>query len=145
MIPRRSQDSGVTQSLQHVLVLPQGLLGTCPRHLSREAARGHPIQMPEPHQLAPLYVLEQWLYSEHLSGERASHPVSKGAPLHPAGWLLVFWSLLKVHDHRWGWERGLTAKSRAAPFGTAPSFSLTLHPSLLHEQNPQILKILKTG
>lgn len=64
--------------------------GTCPRHLPRETARGHLIQIPEQPQLAPLYVEEQRLYSKHLLGERASHPISKGALLHPAAWLLVF-------------------------------------------------------
>ncbi|MED6236714.1 hypothetical protein ATANTOWER_013294 [Ataeniobius toweri] len=30
--------------------------GTCLEHLPREASRRHPIQMPEPPELAPLYV-----------------------------------------------------------------------------------------
>ena len=40
--------------------------------------------MPEPPQLAPLDVEEQRLYSELLPGDRAPHPISKGAPCHPA-------------------------------------------------------------
>ena len=38
----------------------------------------------EPCQLAPLDVEEQRLYSELLPGKRASHPISMGAPWHPA-------------------------------------------------------------
>ena len=44
----------------------------------------HPIQMPEPPQLAPLDVEEQQLYSELLPVDRAPHPISKVAPCHPA-------------------------------------------------------------
>ncbi|KAK5618707.1 hypothetical protein CRENBAI_013501 [Crenichthys baileyi] len=40
--------------------------------------------MPEPPQLAPLDVEKQRLYSESLPGDRASHPISKGEPRHPA-------------------------------------------------------------
>ncbi|KAM8748088.1 uncharacterized protein AB9X84_015870 isoform 2-T4 [Acanthopagrus schlegelii] len=40
--------------------------GTCQEHLPREASRGHPKQMPEPPQLAPLDVEEQRSYSELL-------------------------------------------------------------------------------
>ena len=58
--------------------------GACQEHLPRKASRGHPIKMPEPPQLAPLDVEEQRLYSELLQGDRAPHPVSKGAPCHPA-------------------------------------------------------------
>ena len=43
--------------------------GTCQEHLLREASRGHPKQMPEPPQLAPLDVEEQRLYSKLLPGE----------------------------------------------------------------------------
>ncbi|KAI3360722.1 hypothetical protein L3Q82_012864 [Scortum barcoo] len=39
---------------------------TWPKHLSREASRRHPCEMPEPPQLAPLDVEEQRLYSEPL-------------------------------------------------------------------------------
>ena len=39
--------------------------------------------MPEQPQLAPLYT-EQRLYSEPLPDDRASHPISKGEPGHPA-------------------------------------------------------------
>ncbi|MEQ2211635.1 hypothetical protein XENOCAPTIV_010028 [Xenoophorus captivus] len=39
--------------------------------------------MPEPPQLAPLDVEEQWLYSEPLADSRAPHPISKGLPGHP--------------------------------------------------------------
>uniref|UniRef100_A0AAY5KNG1 Tc1-like transposase DDE domain-containing protein n=1 Tax=Esox lucius TaxID=8010 RepID=A0AAY5KNG1_ESOLU len=40
--------------------------------------------MPKPPQLTPLDVEEQRLYSELLPGDRASHPISKGSPGHPA-------------------------------------------------------------
>ncbi|KAI3357847.1 hypothetical protein L3Q82_016237 [Scortum barcoo] len=59
--------------------------GTCLEHLPREASRGHPKQMPKPPQLTPLDLMkEQRLYSELLPSDRASHPISKGAPSHPA-------------------------------------------------------------
>ncbi|MEQ2222926.1 hypothetical protein ILYODFUR_031581, partial [Ilyodon furcidens] len=58
--------------------------GTCPEHLTREPFRRHPNQIPEPPQLAPLDVENQPLYSESLSDDRASHPISKGEPRHPA-------------------------------------------------------------
>lgn len=58
--------------------------GTCPEHLPRKASRRHPEQMPEPPQLTPLDVEEQRLYSELLPSDRASHPISKGSPSHPA-------------------------------------------------------------
>ncbi|MEQ2257315.1 hypothetical protein ILYODFUR_033575 [Ilyodon furcidens] len=38
------------------------------------------FQMPEPPQLAPLDVEEQWVYSEFLPDGRAPHPISKGVP-----------------------------------------------------------------
>uniref|UniRef100_A0AAY5JYN9 EGF-like domain-containing protein n=1 Tax=Esox lucius TaxID=8010 RepID=A0AAY5JYN9_ESOLU len=40
--------------------------------------------MPKPPQLSPLDVEEQRLYSELLPGDRASHPIPKGSPSHPA-------------------------------------------------------------
>ncbi|MEQ2223354.1 hypothetical protein ILYODFUR_035926 [Ilyodon furcidens] len=40
--------------------------------------------MPEPPKLAPLDVEKQQLYSESLLDDRASHPISKGEPRHPA-------------------------------------------------------------
>ncbi|KAK3535514.1 hypothetical protein QTP70_016937 [Hemibagrus guttatus] len=39
--------------------------------------------MPEPPQLSPFDVEEQRLYSELLPGDRATCPISKGAPRHP--------------------------------------------------------------
>uniref|UniRef100_A0A8C4XBM0 Ig-like domain-containing protein n=1 Tax=Erpetoichthys calabaricus TaxID=27687 RepID=A0A8C4XBM0_ERPCA len=39
---------------------------TCPEHLTREASRRHPDQMPEPPHLTPLDAEEQRLYSEPL-------------------------------------------------------------------------------
>ncbi len=57
--------------------------GTCLEYPPREAYKGHLIQMPEPPQLAPLDVEEQRLYSELLPGDRAPHPISKGARCHP--------------------------------------------------------------
>ncbi|MED6264317.1 hypothetical protein CHARACLAT_013533 [Characodon lateralis] len=56
--------------------------GTYPEHLTREAPKRHPNQMPEP--LAPLDVEKQRLYSESLPDDRASHPISKGEHRHPA-------------------------------------------------------------
>ncbi|KAI3376868.1 hypothetical protein L3Q82_000120 [Scortum barcoo] len=64
--------------------------------------------MPKPPQLTPLDAKEQWLYSELLPSDRASHPISKGAQP-PCGGnsfrllvsaILSFRSLPKVHDHR---------------------------------------------
>ncbi|KAJ8395912.1 hypothetical protein AAFF_G00027950 [Aldrovandia affinis] len=55
-----------------------------PEHLTREASRRHPNQMPEPPHLAPLDAEEQRLYSEPLPDDRAPHPISKGEPRHPA-------------------------------------------------------------
>ncbi|PWA19406.1 hypothetical protein CCH79_00017164 [Gambusia affinis] len=40
--------------------------GTCPEQLTRDASRKNPNQIPEPPQLAPLDMKEQWLYSESL-------------------------------------------------------------------------------
>ncbi|PWA25445.1 hypothetical protein CCH79_00005356 [Gambusia affinis] len=57
--------------------------GMCPEHLTGEASRRHPTQMPEPPQLALLDVKEQRLYSESLPDDQAFHPVSKGKPRHP--------------------------------------------------------------
>lgn len=80
IIPRHSQDSRVLQSLPRVLLLTRGLLlarcawDTSPGRLPG----GHLIQMPDP------------LSSDHLPGDKASHPISQVAPLQPAGWLLVF-------------------------------------------------------
>ncbi|KAK3545464.1 hypothetical protein QTP70_007684 [Hemibagrus guttatus] len=57
--------------------------GACPEHLPRETSWRHPKQMPEPPQLPPFDVEEQRLFSEHLPGDRAPYPISKGAPRHP--------------------------------------------------------------
>ena len=57
--------------------------GACQEHLPRKVSRGHPIQMPEPTQLAPLDVEEQRLYFKFLLGDRAPHPICKCAPHHP--------------------------------------------------------------
>ena len=58
--------------------------GTCPEHLTRDASRRHPNQMPEPAHLAPLDAEEQRFYSEPLPDDQASHPISKGERRHPA-------------------------------------------------------------
>ena len=58
--------------------------GTCPEHITREASGGHPSYRPEPPQLTPLGVEEQRLYFEIFPDGRASHPISKGKPGHPA-------------------------------------------------------------
>ncbi|KAF1377287.1 hypothetical protein PFLUV_G00199170 [Perca fluviatilis] len=39
--------------------------------------RGHPYQMPEPPQLAHFHAKEQRLYSDFLTVDGASHPISK--------------------------------------------------------------------
>ncbi|KAG1926104.1 hypothetical protein F2P79_025073 [Pimephales promelas] len=79
--------------------------GTYPEHLPRKASRRHSEQMPEPPQLTPLYVEEQRLYSELLPSDRASHPISKGPPSHPAEKAhfgrLYPGSCPFGHDHRW--------------------------------------------
>ena len=58
--------------------------GTCPEHLTRQASRRHPNQMPESPHLTPVNAEEQRFYSEPLPDDRASHPISKGEPRHPA-------------------------------------------------------------
>lgn len=81
MIPRHSRDSRVMQSLQRVLVLTRGLLS------AGHAWDTSPGRLPGGiwyRCLSPLSWLLR-LYSEHLPGERASHPISKGAPLQPGG------------------------------------------------------------
>ncbi|TWW67223.1 hypothetical protein D4764_02G0002640 [Takifugu flavidus] len=50
----------------------------------REASGRHPSQMPEPPQLTPFDVEKQQFYSELLPDIRASHPISKAEPSHPA-------------------------------------------------------------
>ena len=64
--------------------------GACLEHLPRKASRGHPVQMPEPTQLVPLDVEEQWLYSKFLLGLRAPHPIS----------VQDIWSEVRWHDHK---------------------------------------------
>ncbi|KAK0153970.1 hypothetical protein N1851_003937 [Merluccius polli] len=63
-IPRRSQASWEKKTLQRLLGWPQGL---------PEATRGHPYQVPEPAQLAPLNLEEQRFYSE----AKPNHPVEE--------------------------------------------------------------------
>ncbi|KAK3545202.1 hypothetical protein QTP70_001875 [Hemibagrus guttatus] len=78
--------------------------GACPEHLPVETSWRHPKQMPEPPQLPPFNVEEQWLYSELLLGDRAPYPISKGAPHHPTEEAhfdcLYPGSYPFVHDHR---------------------------------------------
>ncbi|KAK3552864.1 hypothetical protein QTP86_024271 [Hemibagrus guttatus] len=63
---------------------PRPLPGrACLEHLPRETSWRHPKQMPEPPQLSPFDVEEQWIYSKLLPGDRAPYPISKGAPRHP--------------------------------------------------------------
>ena len=102
--------------------------GTCQEHLPREASHKHPIQMPEPPQLALLNVEEQRLYSELLLGDRAPHPISKEAPRHPAAEThfsrLYPGSYSLGHDPKFmtvGEGRRLTGKSRTSPFDSALS------------------------
>ncbi|MEQ2252927.1 hypothetical protein ILYODFUR_026849, partial [Ilyodon furcidens] len=54
--------------------------GMCPEHLTREASRRHPNQIPEPPQLAPLDMEKQRLYSESLLDDRASHHTLRESP-----------------------------------------------------------------
>ncbi|TWW80169.1 hypothetical protein D4764_10G0011990 [Takifugu flavidus] len=58
--------------------------GTCPEHLEREASGRQTGQMPEPPQLTPFDVEKQRFHSELLPDVRASHPISKAEPGHPA-------------------------------------------------------------
>ncbi len=76
--------------------------GTCPEHLPKKASRRHLEQMPKPPQLAPLDVEEQRLYSELLLSDRAPHPISKGAPSHPAekAHFGCLYPEPTAHDHR---------------------------------------------
>uniref|UniRef100_A0A3P9KIL6 C2H2-type domain-containing protein n=1 Tax=Oryzias latipes TaxID=8090 RepID=A0A3P9KIL6_ORYLA len=69
------------KSLQYVLGLLPGPppSGTCPEHLPRS----HPDQMAEPPQLGSFNVKEKRFYSKLSVGDRASQPISKGAPSHP--------------------------------------------------------------
>ncbi|MED6247309.1 hypothetical protein ATANTOWER_023886, partial [Ataeniobius toweri] len=68
-------------------VMGAAYLVETPRLLSSQTppptSRRHPMQMPEPPQLAPLDVEDQRLYSELLPDGRAPHPVSEGVPDHP--------------------------------------------------------------
>lgn len=68
-----------TEFLQHVLVLPQGIL---PAGHDQNSSRKHPKQMPEPLQLAPFDVEGQGLYSELPLDDRAPHCISKGLCCH---------------------------------------------------------------
>ena len=92
-IPRRSQASQVTQSLQRVLVLPQGLLSVGhARNTSRGRCPGVQVYR------CPSHL--SWLLlmcSKLLLGDRAPHPISKGAARHPARKLILaacIWDLI---------------------------------------------------
>ncbi len=143
--------------------------GTCPEHLPGEASRRHPEQMPDPPQLAPRDVEEQLLYSELLTSDRAPHPISKGAPSHPAekanfGRLYPGScpfghdpQLMTIGESRnvdWPINRELHLAAQLLlhhdrPLHwthycrscTNPSVNLPFHPSLTREQDPNILKL----
>ncbi|KAK3530867.1 hypothetical protein QTP70_003638 [Hemibagrus guttatus] len=89
----------------------------CPEHLPRETSRRHPKQIPEPPQLSPFDVEEQWLYSELLPGDRAPYPISKGVPCHPME--EAHFGHLCPGSYPFGHDPEL--KSRASPSGAAPS------------------------
>ena len=127
--------------------------------------------MPEPTQLAPLDVEEQRLYSVHLPGDRALHPISKGAPRHPAeethfsrlypgsysfGHDPKFMTIGEGRNVDWpvNWELRLSTQlslhhdrpiQRLHYCGrcTDSPVNLTVHPSLTREQDPKILKWIK--
>uniref|UniRef100_A0A668TFA4 RCK N-terminal domain-containing protein n=1 Tax=Oreochromis aureus TaxID=47969 RepID=A0A668TFA4_OREAU len=63
--------------LNDIVLLPVG-------HAWNTSPSRHPCQMPEPPQLAPFDVEEQWLYSEPLPDGRTSYPISKGEASHPS-------------------------------------------------------------
>ena len=123
----------------------------------RKVSWGHPKQMPEPSQPAPLDEEEQRLYSELLPGERAPHPICKGAPCHPAEethfGCLYPGSFSFSHDPKF-----MTIGAKSTHFTTtdryndcitaaaAPiclSISCSILPSLTLEQDPKILKLLR--
>ncbi|XDV25258.1 hypothetical protein PO909_029204 [Leuciscus waleckii] len=90
--------------------------GTSPEHLLGKASRRHLEQMPELPQQAPLDVEEQRLYSELFLTDRAPHPISKGAPSHPAekahfGRLYPGFCPFG-HDHRHGRTWAVTRRGR---------------------------------
>ena len=159
-------------TLQRVLGLPRGLF---PVGHARNTSRGrrpggHPIQIPEPPQLALLDVEEQRLYSELLLGDRAPHHISKGAPRHPAeethfgrlypgsrsfGHDPKFMTIGDCRNVNWTVNQELRLSAQLSLhhyrpiqwphyFGrcTDPPVSLTLHPSLTREQDPKILRLL---
>ncbi|KAM4543101.1 eukaryotic translation initiation factor 5A-2 isoform 2-T2 [Odontesthes bonariensis] len=83
--------------------------GTGPKHLTGEAFRRHPNQIPEPPHLTPLDLEEQRFYSEPLPDDQASHPISKGRAQTPCGGnsfrplvfaISFFRSLPTARDHK---------------------------------------------
>ncbi|XP_062311935.1 uncharacterized protein LOC134016604 [Osmerus eperlanus] len=147
--------------------------GTCPEHLTREASRWHPYQMPEPPQLAPLDAEEQRFYSEPLPDDRASHPISKGEPGHPAekthfgrlysrsrsfGHYPQFVTIgegrnvdrlvnreLRLSTQLLLHHNGPMQSPHHCGRRTDPPVDLALHPSLTREQDPEILELLRLG
>lgn len=103
--------------------------------------------MPESLQLALSDVEESQLYCESFPNDWTPYPIFKGEPPVRGSSclsLVLFWSLQKACDQRWGWEhRFSTLLSRSALFTTADqhsqSVSVLLHPSLTREQDPEIL------
>ncbi len=122
--------------------------------------------MPEPHQLGPLDVEEQRLYSELLPSDWAPHPISKGAPSHAAkkanfGRLYPGScppQLMTIGESRnvdWPVNRELRLAAQLLLHHdrpvhrphycrscTDPSVNLPFHPSLHREYDPEILKLL---
>ncbi|TWW80170.1 hypothetical protein D4764_10G0012000 [Takifugu flavidus] len=82
LLPSQARDVIPPPSPGPAMRSPPG--GTCPEHLEREASGRQTGQMPEPPQLTPFDEEEQRFYSELLPDVRASHPISKAEPGHPA-------------------------------------------------------------
>ncbi|KAL3970244.1 alcohol-forming fatty acyl-CoA reductase [Sarotherodon galilaeus] len=137
--------------------------GTCPEHLTQEAPRRHPCQMPEPPQLAPFDVEEQRLYSEPLPDGRTSHPISKGEASHPSE--EAHFCRLYPRSRSFGHYPQLVAigegrdVDRPLPLhhdgpvqrphhcsrSTNPSVDLRLPSPITREQDPEILELLHLG
>ena len=129
--------------------------------------------MPEPPQLALFYAKEQWLYSESLSDDRASHPIPKGDAGHPPekthfgcsyprscsfGHDPPFMTIGEGRNEDWpvDWELCLLAQLSLHHHGAAKRTQncscwsnslghLTFPCTLTREQDPKILELLHLG
>ncbi|KAK0145384.1 hypothetical protein N1851_015733 [Merluccius polli] len=102
--------------------------------------------MPEPPHLAPLNAEEWRVYSELLPDDRASHPISKGEPSHPAeeahfGRLHPRSCSFSLHLH----HNGSVQSPHYCRCRTDPPVDLPLHPPLTREQDPEVLELLHLG